>query len=300
MKDYYIINNGKLVAVWFIPLGISDKKIIPQGTKIIGKECFKDSSGFKKIYIPEGVEFIESGAFYNNSSLEEVYLPDSLKYVDDGAFAKCKQLKYMKFGSNTRFGYGCFSECPNLQWIENDGVRARTFYFNHANGFAITIEQPELCTENKKVYKGRFMKGYFPTEKFDMSIDPLFFVEGIDGKSFWYSDSLEECFTAVDYQASHLSFTDFFKTNIYKKGTITPIEFSFLTGVCFEGRKGWLGMVGGDDNTEFNLQDVLDNLEIKFPKLHKRLIYALDHQDEYNPILKIDDGIILSEFKELL
>ena len=299
-KDYYVQNGDKLVAIFYVPYGVKDNKIIPNGTKVIGKEACREINGFKKLIIPEGVVKIESGAFYGNESLEELYLPESLIEVEDGAFAGCTSLKYMHYGEHTTFGSCCFSKCCSLKWIECGGVKARTFYFTHSNRFSITIEQPELYSPNCKAYLGRFTKDGFPTEAPNFEYPPLYFCETDDGQYFWYADTLEECKEALAYQSSGKSFSDYFHRELSFDGSITPREFSYLTGICWAGRRGWLQMFGGTDNTSFSVAHVIGVLETRYPQVCQRLIYGINHQHEAGKILTIDKGVSIAEFVENL
>lgn len=60
------------------------KKIVPEGIKVIGKNCFMDSR-YKTIIISNSVEKIESGAF-KNCKIQNIYIPNKDVVIEDGAF----------------------------------------------------------------------------------------------------------------------------------------------------------------------------------------------------------------------
>lgn len=87
--------------------------IIPDGTKVIPKEVYKDCTKLKSVVIPEGVVKIEEGAFSGCESLVDITFPSTLKAVENEAFSNCVSLKEIQAG-NTALGkmaskafYGC-------------------------------------------------------------------------------------------------------------------------------------------------------------------------------------------------
>ena len=43
-------------------------------------------------------------------------------------------------------------------------------------------------------------------------------------------------------------------------------------------------------------KEIIDFLNRRFPKVEQRLIDALNHQEEYNPLLTVDHGISLYDY----
>ncbi len=71
--------------------------IIPQGTKKVVAEAFKDCKELTAIEIPEGVISIGNSAFQGCTSLTDVKLPSTLEYIEDYAFLRCKSLNELVF-----------------------------------------------------------------------------------------------------------------------------------------------------------------------------------------------------------
>lgn len=293
MKAYYIQEGDTLKSVLYAPLFLKEEEIIPKGIKVLGERCFSFTNSIQKIVIPDTVTTIKKGAFYNNKTIECVIIPSSVEMVEEGAFAGCESLKEVYYTSNTRFGQRCFDHCCNLEKIVCDDREARIFYFKGGNRFAITFLIAQ--EKNYNLYRGLFAEDDFPQGDPEKAGDPLYFIQTKQGH-IWYAENIDECLLAATYQDSKKSFAEFFNKTILADGTITPLDVSFLTGICYKGRLIFEEVFGGDDNTEWSLQDVLSFLNRRYPKLGERLIYALNHQEEYNPLLSIDHGIHLSDF----
>lgn len=293
MKAYYIQEGDTLKSILFAPLFFKEEEIIPKGVKILGEKCFSFTNSIQKIVIPDTVTTIKKGAFLNNKSIESVVIPSSVKTVEDGAFAGCESLKEVYYTSSTRFGKSCFDHCCSLEKIKCDETEAKIFYFKASNRFAITF--PVANEEAYDLYKGAFADSDFPQGDPEKAGEPVYFIQTKKGH-LWLSDNVEECLVAGGFQDSKKSFAEFFNKTITKDGAITPLDVSFLTGICFEGRDMFKKVFGGDDNTEWPLQEVLKFLNRRFPKVEQRLIDALNHQEEYNPLLTIDHGISLYDY----
>ena len=129
-NDDFEVRAGELIAYH----GAETDVVIPDGIKIIGRECFAGMQGIESIVIPEGVYKIEIGAFYQCSRLKNVVLPKSLIEIENGAFSDCialakielpygiKTLGHIFFREhNVRVysveGCGCFQNCTSLKSI---------------------------------------------------------------------------------------------------------------------------------------------------------------------------------------
>lgn len=293
MKTYYIQEGETLKSILFVPLFFKEDEIIPSGVTALGERCFSFANSIKKIVIPDTITTIKKGAFYNNKTLECVVIPSSVEAIEEGAFAGCESLKEVYYTSKTHFGQRCFDHCCNLEKLVCDNTEAKIFYFKGGNRFAITFLTAQKKDYN--LYRGLFADADFPQGDPNEAGIPLYFIQTKQGH-VWYAENPQECYTAAEYQDSKKSFAEFFNKTITADGGITPLDVSFLTGICYKGRAIFEEVFGGDDNTEWPLQDVLGFLNRRYPKLGERLIYALNHQEEYNPLLSIDHGIHLSDF----
>ena len=293
MKTYYIREGEILKSILFVPPLLKDEDIIPKDITTLGERCFSFINSVKTVVIPDNVTTIEKGAFYNNKTIEKVIIPPSVTLVKEGAFASCVALKEVHYAPSTRFEPRCFDHCVKLEKIVCDDLEAKTFYFTGGNRFAITF----LIEQNKdyNLYSGLFANEDFPTGDPRNSVGrPLYFIQSVQG-NIWYAETKEECLLAAKYQDSKTSFSNFFNKTIELTGTITPMDVSFLTGICYKGRLVFEEIFGGDDYTEWPTIGVLKFLNERFPRLYRRLVYAINHQNEYNPLLSIDHGIRLSD-----
>ena len=292
MKTYYVQEGETLKTILYVPPFYKEDKIIPKGVSILGEQCFSFTNSLKKIVIPNTVKTIKKGAFYNNKTLECVVIPSSVELVEEGAFAGCESLKEVHYAPETVFQTNCFDHCSSLEKLVCGDLEAKVFYFKGGNKFATTFliqEHP-----NYNLYRGFFTDEHFPQGEVPDPKKALFFIQ-TKLNHIWYAENVEECLIAAEFQDSKKSFSDFFNKTIFEDGSITPLDVSFLTGICCRGRQVFEEVFGGDDNTEWELTEVMAFLNRRFPKLEKRLIYALNHQDEYNPLLSIDHGIGLAD-----
>lgn len=291
MKSYYTKEGEKLKKILFIPPNLRPEALIPSGIKVIGAEAVSNISSLSSLIIPEGVETIEEGAFYHCINLKKVYIPDSVLWVDDGAFAECANLEFVHYGPKTVFGNFCFSNCPKLLYVEQENVKARTFYFPQHNQFAITIEQPQLSTPQYTVYQGRFSNFDFPTGEPNLARPLIYFAETKDHKNIWYDTYLEDAIRGCLFQASHQSAVQFFHRTFTPESTITPREFSLITGICHDGRDMWVKLQHGTDETPYVIGDLLKTFKNYLPKVYDRFCYILAHQNDVITLLDLKDGI---------
>lgn len=292
MKAYYVQEGEVLKEVLYIPLFFKEEDIIPKDVKILGERCFSFVNSIKTIVIPENITTIKQGAFYNNKGLETVIIPSSVQKIEDGAFAGCDSLKEVYYTSNTIFGKNCFNHCSKLNKLVCDNTEAKIFYFKHTNNFALTF-----LIESEKdynLYSGFKGDEYFPQGNIEDAGEPSYFIQSKKG-NIWYAKNKDECLTAIRFQDSKKSFSSFFNKTITLDGKLTPMDFSFLTGICYNGRQTFKNIFGGDDYTEWPVESVLSFLNRRYPKLEKRFRYALAHQNVYDPLLSIDNGLGLPE-----
>jgi len=74
--------------IW--PLGVNAATktvVLPDSTKTLAEQAFKDWTALESIHIPEGVTTIPAQAFWGCSSLGSITIPDSVTLIGDYAFA---------------------------------------------------------------------------------------------------------------------------------------------------------------------------------------------------------------------
>lgn len=296
----YKINGDVLERVFFIPITATPETIIPDDIKTIGVNAFANISSFSEIIIPPSVITIKSGAFHGCKKLKKITIPSTVEFVEDGAFADCTGLQMVTYSPKTRFSNLCFSGCSSLKFINDGEFTARTFYYPKHNQFAISLKQDQLCTREYTVYKGRFADEFFPNTRPNFNLPTVYYVEITkDGHDYvWYDTDLDMAIKGARYQASGLSPVEFFHKEWNYDTTITPNEFSLLTGICYEGVQMWLEIGQCDRDTEFPVSVVLPWFEKEIPVVYERLKYALEHQYEPVPIKYFIEGILRNQLPQ--
>ena len=96
---------------------ITTKKIIiPEGTKQIDIEEFKNYENVEEIVLPNSIEVINMFAFAGCKSLRTINLPSNLKLIEAYAFAGCESLEEITFPSSLKYlSAGIFSDCKKLK-----------------------------------------------------------------------------------------------------------------------------------------------------------------------------------------
>lgn len=186
--------NGRLVT----------ELVIPDGTKVIGQNAFKDFSPIKKVKIPDSVTSIGDSAFEGLRQLESIELPKNIEYIGSRAFAGCEKLKTITIPSSVKkMGLGVLYGCAGLESIsipfvglEADGNQNESF----ANLFAehIIVPNPLNKVENipeklkSVIITGGKSIGYsaFCGCKDIISISLPATLTEIEGKAFYKCESL--------------------------------------------------------------------------------------------------------------
>lgn len=96
---------------------ITAKKIvIPEGTKQIDIEEFKNFENVEEIVLPNSIEVINMFAFSGCKSLRIINLPSNLKLLEAYAFAECESLEEITFPSSLKYlSAGVFRNCKKLK-----------------------------------------------------------------------------------------------------------------------------------------------------------------------------------------
>lgn len=295
--NYYQMNDTILEGVFYIPLFATPSSIIPSSTTVIGDNALAGIDSFSEIIIPPSVKIIKSGAFHDCKGLKKIIIPSTVEIVEDGAFANCIALEELIYSPKTVFYDSCFSGCRSLKYINDGETWARTFYYPNHNIFAIGILQSDLCTKEYKVYQGRFADEFFPKSKINFDAPIVYYVEIIkDNVSYvWYDTELPMAILGAQYQASGKSANDFFKKHWDIYSTMTPNEFSLLTGICYEGINIWLKVGNCGRDEPWPLTVLLPFLQENFPKIYQRLVIALEHQKEPVPMQFFINGSLRNQ-----
>ncbi len=93
---------------------------IPQSTKAIENDAFRDCKNLTSATIPEGVETIGERAFQGDTSLKYIDFPSTATSVGSGAFTSCDSLVRIRFAPGTEkavLGNNLFTQCWHLQSV---------------------------------------------------------------------------------------------------------------------------------------------------------------------------------------
>jgi len=92
------------------------KIIIPEGTKQIDIEEFKNFENVEEIVLPNSIEVINMFAFSECKSLRIINLPSNLKLLEAYAFAGCESLEEITIPSSLKYlSAGVFRDCKKLK-----------------------------------------------------------------------------------------------------------------------------------------------------------------------------------------
>ena len=95
--------------------GRSDRVVIPDDVKKIGKNAFAGCNFITEIVIPNSVEEIGCKAFKNCSSLTKITIPTNVKIIGNRAFDGCTNLNEIEIESlTTQVGLYAFKDCPQI------------------------------------------------------------------------------------------------------------------------------------------------------------------------------------------
>lgn len=97
-----------------------DKKskviVIPEGTKSINYQEFKDFKNVEEIILPSSLLAINASAFEGCTSLKKINLPESLCILENEAFKDCTSLEEITLGKNISYlSEGVFQNCKSLK-----------------------------------------------------------------------------------------------------------------------------------------------------------------------------------------
>lgn len=93
--------------------------VVPEGTEMLGKECFKDCLNLQKVKLPKSLKTIGYGAFTNCEKLEEIIMPKNVTNINSYAFCDCNNLKKLVFSPNIKnLDFDIIKNCNNLEDVE--------------------------------------------------------------------------------------------------------------------------------------------------------------------------------------
>ena len=93
----------------------SERVVIPDDVKKIGKNAFAGCSFITEIIIPDSVAEIGCKAFKNCSGLTKITIPANVKIVGNRAFDGCTNLNEIEIKSlATQVGLYAFKDCPKI------------------------------------------------------------------------------------------------------------------------------------------------------------------------------------------
>ena len=292
---------------------IDDRLYIPEDIITIGEYALSEVNNFKSVKFPDSLCYIRKGAFYNCGGLEELEIPSSVVLIEDGAFAGCKNLKKLTINGfkGKIWGNFCFNCCEQLKWLVIDGIQYRLFYFPSHIQFAKTVFDKKIIKKDNEyieIYKGCFTGDNFPLDDIKRSKETVFFAVYYknDKEYIWYDIDEDMAITGAEYQASGLSYIDFFGKEITPDSSINANELSMLIGCCYDGLKYWnyfASKLTGKEEISRTLpipiKDVINIVKRYFPVAGTYLYKALNSQHVPNKKPLFENGIARATTKRL-
>lgn len=100
----YISGSEYIIASYKISGNENIKKIVVEdGTKIIGKNCFKDFKNVESVSLPSSVEVICNYAFYGLDSLKSIEIPDSVTEIQNSAFSYLPKIEEISIPASVKY-----------------------------------------------------------------------------------------------------------------------------------------------------------------------------------------------------
>ena len=253
----YSADGTTLISV---PTDVVSYQVI-HGTRIIGKEAFKDSAieevvlpdtittiehgafsgckSLRNINLPQSIRIIEYDAFYNCESLNEVWLPRCIDGIHDDTFRGCHSLERVYIPSGVEFiGLGAFMDCTSLRSLLIPVMASIEAYAFSGCAALSEIRLPiiskhiedevlEGCASLKSL---DYWYDNIPARTFAgcTSLECLKImgkIQMVDDDAFYFCDSLRKVEFCV---APHPEFNDF--ENFFKSNNANEIEFVIPSG----------------------------------------------------------------------
>lgn len=107
-----LYNKDKTELVYHSIPNTSERLVIPDTVKKIGRSALFGCLNLREVVIPEGVTTIERSAFANCSNLQQVSIPRSLESVREWAFMNCSKLNRIDLPEGTSIRAHTFLDCP--------------------------------------------------------------------------------------------------------------------------------------------------------------------------------------------
>ena len=137
--------------------GRSEKVVIPNGIKKIGKNAFAGCNFITEIVIPDSVVEIGCGAFRRCSKLTKITIPTNVKVIGNRAFDYCANLTEIDIKSPvTQVGLFAFKDCPKINAAKlffEDNIPLNCFDFFGVKKILDAVWNEQLAKSNPKKLK---------------------------------------------------------------------------------------------------------------------------------------------------
>lgn len=285
---YYFKNpENVLVTLYYTPVGISGKDLIPSTITTLGVECFKNKTLPSTVEVPENVTTIQQKAFSGVLNTKKIIIPDSVTKIDNFAFENMPELEEIILPEKVICGINLFFNCPKLQTIRQGDKKYKILFYSKYNQLILANECPELNEGDIQVYYGTAVPRYFPSSHLQKWTPHLKYYCVINRggiRYIWADERFDYAKRGVEYFASRRSFNSYFHRIYQINDYITPEDFGLLCGICSEGIQWFYRKTKIPYGTPVKLTQVFDLAYAYFPETFKRIKYGFEHQNEVTDV----------------
>ncbi len=125
--------------------------IIPEGTKTLDTDAYRENNDIIKVVIPSSVTKIKGNAFFKCENLREVVIPDSVTSMGQQVFWGCKSLEKVNIPKGiSEIPLRCFQGCTSLKTIKiPDNITTIGSHAFYNSGIEELIIPESVTTINK-------------------------------------------------------------------------------------------------------------------------------------------------------
>jgi len=119
ITDGAVTDKARTQLMSYCPVQDTQRYVLPEGIRSIGKCAFYGYTGLKEIILSDGLKTIEAEAFALCLGLKRIFLPDTLEEIGEEAFRLCISLDDIALPQNLRkIARAAFLYCVHLENVK--------------------------------------------------------------------------------------------------------------------------------------------------------------------------------------